>query len=311
MSDRLVDLLFSSTMLLKLLFTVLVLILLVLLRKLVLRWIWQHFADTHLRYTWRKTVTYVIVACALLITAGTWLEGGTSLATYLGLLSAGLAVALSEPLSNLVGWLFVVWRKPFAFGDRIQVGAYAGDVIDIRLFQFTLLEIGNWVDADQSTGRVVHVPNRWVFKDPLFNYTDGFAFIWNEIAVTVTFESHWQKAKDLLQRVADEHVGAVSVAAAEALNKSDRRLMIGYTALTPAIYTRVVDYGVRLTLRYLCPPRRRRGTAQELWEAVLRTFAEHEDVAFAYPTQRFFNRDVEGRSGPYPTVPMGEVVIRE
>ncbi len=80
-------------------------------------------------------------------------------------------------------------------GDRIQVGNFAGDVIDLRIFQFTLMEIGNWVDADQSTGRVIHIPNGKVFTEMLANYSKGFHYIWNEIPFLVTFESNWKKQK--------------------------------------------------------------------------------------------------------------------
>ena len=76
------------------------------------------------------------------------------MSTFLGLLSAGVAIALKDPLVNLAGWGFIVWRKPFGIGDRIQLGDSRGDVIDQRIFMFTLMEIGNWVDAERSTGRV-------------------------------------------------------------------------------------------------------------------------------------------------------------
>ena len=101
-------------------------------------------------------------------------------------------------MTNLAGWVFIAIRKPFAVGDRIEIGDHTGDVIDMRLFQFTLVETGNWVDADQSTGRIIHIPNGWVFRQSTANYTAGFNFIWNEIPVTVTFESNWEKARDIL-----------------------------------------------------------------------------------------------------------------
>jgi small-conductance mechanosensitive channel len=62
-------------------------------------------------------------------------------------------------------------------GDRVQLGEYRGDVIDQRIFMFSLLEIGNWVDADQSTGRVIHLPNGKIFTEVLANYGQGFHYI--------------------------------------------------------------------------------------------------------------------------------------
>ncbi|MBN1876412.1 MAG: mechanosensitive ion channel [Anaerolineae bacterium] len=138
----------ASSTLFKLLVFVTMCGVLLILRRLVLNITWQRFDDTRVRYTWRKNISYVTALLCLLTAAITWLNIGRSLATYLGLLSAGWAVALNEPLKNLVGWAFIIWRKPFEFGDRIQIGEHAGDVVDIRLFEFTILEIANWVAAD-------------------------------------------------------------------------------------------------------------------------------------------------------------------
>lgn len=84
-----------------------------------------------------------------------WFEGIHSIATFLGLLSAGVAIALKDLLANLAGWGFIMWRRPFEVGDRVQIGNDTGDAIDLRIFQFTLMEIGNWVEADQITGRTI------------------------------------------------------------------------------------------------------------------------------------------------------------
>ena len=196
---------------------------------------------------------------------------------------------------DLFGWIFILWRRPFEVGDRIQIGDHAGDVIDLRIFQFTLLEIGNWVGGDQSTGRVVHVPNGRVFTVELANYTRGFNFIWNEIPVRVTFESNWRKAKEILLEIAEEHTASSSEAAQEEVRKASQHFMIFYSKLTPTVYTSVEDSGVLLTLRYLCAPRRRRGTSQAIWEDVLDRFLECGDVDFAYPTQRFYDQAREGQ----------------
>ncbi len=82
--------------------------------------------------------------------------------------------------------------------------------------------------------------------------------------------------------------------------KASRQFMIFYTTLTPTVYTTVKDSGVLLTLRYLCHPRRRRGTAQAIWEDVLTRFAEHDDIDFAYPTTRYYYNAVEGKPGTRP-----------
>ena len=182
-------------------------------------------------------------------------------------------------------------------GDRIEVGGHRGDVIDIRLFKFTLLEIGNWVHADQSTGRVIHLPNSLILTDVIANYSRGFELIWNEIPVLVTFESNWEEAKRILVRVGEEHDAHLSHEAERRIREASKRYMIVYSKLTPTVYTSVQDCGVLLTLRYLIGPRKRRGSEQAIWEEVLREFAAREDIDFAYPTQRFYD-NVDGGQAP-------------
>jgi small-conductance mechanosensitive channel len=222
------------------------------------------------------------------------MRGAGSLATYLGLVSAALVIALQDPISNFVGWVFIVSRRPFEIEDRIQIGEDAGDVIDIRFFQFSLLEIGNWVDADQSTGRVLHIPNRRVFAENVANYSQGFSYIWNEIAVVVTFESDWRKAKHELLAIAQRHAAQASSKARERIRRASKRYLIYYKNLTPIVYTKVIDYGITLTIRYLCAPQRRRSTTEAIWEDVLTFVAGEPTIEFAYPTQRIYYHPVEG-----------------
>ncbi|MBN1613988.1 MAG: mechanosensitive ion channel, partial [Deltaproteobacteria bacterium] len=215
--------------------------------------------------------------------------------TFFGLLSAGLAIALKDPLSNMAGWVFIVWRKPFEIGHRIEIGGVAGDVIDLRIFQFTMLEIGNWVDADQSTGRIIHVPNAKVFTEPQANYSQGFEYIWNEIPVLVTFESNWRKAKDILSHIAEKHGLPAGKEAAEQVAQAARKFLIFYTIYTPIVYTSVKDSGIMLTIRHLCESRKRRGVSEEIWEDILQEFSLCEDIDFAYPTTRWYDNRTEGK----------------
>ncbi len=256
----------------------------------------------HIRYWWRKTTTYLTVMLGVLLVGRTWLGGIESIATYLGLVSAGLAIALQGPITDLAAWMFLLIRRPFEVGDRIQIGEHAGDVIDIRIFQFAILEIGNWVHADQSTGRIIDIPNRKIFSEALANYTQGFEYIWNEIPVTITFESNWEKAKSILQEIADRHAEDTAETAARQVQRASRRFVIKYSKFTPIVYTKVETYGVSRTIRYLSAARRRRSTEQDIWEDIMHTLAQQPDINFAYPTQRFYYNQAEGQnsvSGPH------------
>jgi small-conductance mechanosensitive channel len=278
--------------------SVLLVVALIVLHAIAVRVVRARTDDIRVRYQWRKTLTYIAVFVGLLMVGRIWYEGIANLATFLGLLSAGLAIALRDPIVNLGGWLFIIWRRPFVVGDRIQIAGHAGDVIDHRIFQIVILEIGNWVDADQSTGRMIHIPNGLIFREPLANYTRGMQFVWDELRVLIPFESNWRKAKEILTEIVEHHSSDVVEEARKDMEKAGRQFMIFYATLTPTVYTAVRESGVTLTLRYLCHPRKRRGTAQAIWEDILTRFREADDIEFAYPTIRYFDRAAEATPQP-------------
>jgi len=277
-----------------------------LVRRLVLRVANRKIEDPRARYQWSKSSGYAAFIIGLLLLGQIWLEAVRNLGTFLGLLSAGLAIALRDLVANMAGWAFILLRHPFTVGDRIQVGEHRGDVVDIRLFQFTLLEIGGWVQADQSTGRVIHVPNAKIFSDSLANYTAEFPYIWHEIPVLVTFESDWRRAKEILREVVEEQAGSVVEEAKAAVHRASRKFLIFYRLLTPTVYTSVEDSGVLLTMRFICPVRERRGLSQRIWEAVLAAFAEEDGIDFAYPTQRLYTNLLEGKKGARAELPLAQ-----
>ncbi len=287
----------------KLLLTAITIVALWAVHRIVLGIAYRRVTDPWARYRWRKVVTYVTLAVAIIVVGRAWFAGMQSLVTFLGLLSAGLAIALKDPVANLAAWAYIMWRRPFEVGERIQIGSHAGDVIDLRLFQFTLNEIGNWVDADQSTGRIIHIPNGRVFTEPLANYDKGFKYIWNEVPVLVTFESDWKKAKDVLTRIAFKHAEHLTARAEQDLLAASRQYLINYTKLTPIVYTKATDSGVLLTIRYLIEPRKRRGTEHAIWEDILTEFKQYPDVDLAYHTVRGFKNTEEGKPGTQPGKP--------
>jgi len=236
-----------------------------------------------------------VMLLGVLLVGRIWFEAFGSIATFFGLIGAGIAVALKDPLANLAGWIFILWRRPFRVGDRVQIGEQAGDVVDIRVFQFILLEIGNWVNADQSTGRLLHMPNGKVFTAPLANYTEGFPFIWDENPVLLTFESNWREGKDILLEVTRRHVADFAARAEREILAATSRYMIFYSTLQPTVYTSVRTNSVVLTIRYVCDARQRRQITAAIWEDILDAFAERNDMEYAYPTARFFETAREAR----------------
>lgn len=182
--------------------------------------------DVQRHYFVRRSIHYVSTVLGLLLVGRIWFAGLQNLGTFLGLLSAGIAIALGDLLANFAGAIFLLLRRPYEVGDRVEIDGQIGDVIDIRLFTTYLMECGNWVDADQSTGRMLIVPHNYVFKKPIANYTRGFAYIWDEIPVLVTFESDWRRARALLRAIVVEHGQPLSEGAQEEIRRAAGTHMI-------------------------------------------------------------------------------------
>ncbi len=282
----------------KLLLSLAILVVLLVLKRGLFSIVRKNAKDPKTIYHSKRFIGYGYAVLLILLLGGVWIEGFGSIGTYLGIASAGLAIALHETIANIAGWFFIVWKKPFAIGDRIEIGQTKGDVIDIRLFQFTLAEVGNWVEAEQSTGRMVHIPNSQVLKEQTANYHSGFHYIWNEIQVLITYESNWKKARKILEKIATEKVKKHSDTAAEEIRRAAEQYMIYFNKITPAVYMSVKESGVLFSIRYIVDPRQRRGTEQIFWEAILEEFQKNPDIKIAYPTTRFYTAGQENTDPP-------------
>jgi small-conductance mechanosensitive channel len=281
--------------------SVAVLVVILVLRFAGARLIGHRVTDPDLQFRARKALAYAATTILVISLVFIWLPFVDDLATFLGLLSAGLAIALADVFLNLAGWVYIVFRRPFKVGDRIEIGESAGDVIDIRAFRFTLLEIRDWVDADQSTGRVVHIPNETLFRQPMANFTEGFHYIWHEIPILVTFESDWRAGERHLMAALE----SVAIDPADARRKIEqvsatRDYRISYSQLTPIVYVSTRDSGVLLTGRVLVEARTRRSIEDAVWRSLLDAFEADPSVELAYPTIRGYVPEMH-RSPSSPT----------
>lgn len=271
--------------------TLTAIVVVLILRRVARRIVVSNVEETETSYRANKIINYTATAILLVTVAFIWVDAFDNLPTYLGLVSAGVAIALADVLKSMVGWVYILSRRPFQVSDRIEVDGYKGDVVDVRLFRFSLMEIDGWVDAEQSTGRLVHIPNGVVFNKEVANYTEGFGFIWHEVPVLITFESDWKLAERLMLEVLERDAPDVHGAAGTHIRETARRYSIRVGTLTPTVYLTVRDSGVLLTARYLVEARTRRGREDRVWRSILESFAEHPEVELAYPTVRTYLAD--------------------
>jgi hypothetical protein len=173
----------------------------------------RRFGRADARYKVRKFVVFSGCLSILLFLAFVFEDRLGRLSFGIGVVGAGVAVALQDVLASFAGAFSIGFSKLYAVGDRVQIGDTRGDVIDIGLLRTTLMETGNWVSGDLYNGRIVRIPNSAVLKGSVFNYSQGFRFIWDEIRVLFTNTSDCQFAREMLLRVAKEAIGGYLVEA--------------------------------------------------------------------------------------------------
>jgi small-conductance mechanosensitive channel len=120
-----------------------------------------------------------------------------------------------------------------------------------------------------------------VLQFGVYNYTQGFSFIWNELSVTVTGGSDWEAAREIMLSLAQETAAIVEQQVSKQILRMSREYLVHYSILTPFVYVRVVPEGVCLSLRYLCEVRKRRGTEHALTVSMLKAFREHGRIELA------------------------------
>lgn len=281
---------FSSPGYVQLFWSVVVVLSALLVNRLIVRTINNRVEDANRRHVFRKIVNYTLTTLAIIVLLFLWVRNLTFLTALTGFLAAGLAIALRDVLLSIFGWFKIIWTRPFTVGDRIQVRNLEGDIIDISPLHTVILEVGNWVQAKQSTGRIIFIPNNVIFLESVMNSTLGFPYLWDEFSLAVTFESNLDSAQSLMKDPVEDVVGINYRRARREIQKMGDRYAIRYENLSPRVYTDIKDHGVELTIRYLTQVRGRRETKSRLSKRILELLQEHPDVELAYPTYRVFRR---------------------
>jgi small-conductance mechanosensitive channel len=211
----------------------------------------RHFGQADARYRVRKFVVFVgyIVGILFLVVLFEDRLGRVSLA--LGVAGAGVVLALQDVIASLAGWFAIGLSKLYAVGDRIQVGDTKGDVIDISFLRTTVLEIGNWVSRDLHNGRIARIPNGAVLKGPVFNYSQGFRFVWDEIKVPLTAQSDHRLARKMLLAVAEETVAHFLAEAKPAWKHVTDDYRIENPRLEPTVALAVNGGSLEFTVSYI------------------------------------------------------------
>jgi small-conductance mechanosensitive channel len=222
----------------------------------------------------RRITTWVLV---LLILGLTFISHLSSFATFAGLLTAGLAVAMQSVLVSVVGYFILIGKYGLRVGDRVQVGNVTGEVIDLGLIRMHLLEL-TAQEPLGPTGRVVAFANSIVFQSSggMFRQIPGVNFTWHEVSMDLPAGSDYSALKNRLlaslTAIVDGYRGEI-VRQAQAIR--DTTALPATTDVTPQVQLQFSPSGVQAKARYPVPLNRvaevDERVSQELHQVVQRS----------------------------------------
>jgi small-conductance mechanosensitive channel len=224
--------------------------------------------------------------------AGVWLlskyfaEHPNVIASF-AIVGAGLAIALQDVVKDIVGWLIILQKRPFSLGQRIAIGPYTGDVIDIGLLRTALLEVGTSpLDTLERTGKTLYIPNALVLTHQVLNYNTTSDFTRSELLLTVTYESNWKKAETILKDILASETNEFAEKEYQQSKKRTWRFYVHPEPRTPQVYMDLGASGIVFTLRFIAPIGMRRNVVTAITRKILERFGKEKSLELAYPTTR-------------------------
>jgi small-conductance mechanosensitive channel len=233
----------------------------------------RRFGRADARYKVRKFVIFAGYLSILLFLAILFEDRLGRLSFAFGVVGAGVAVALQDVLASIAGAFSIGFSRLYAVGDRVQIGDTRGDVIDIGLLRTTLMETGNWVSKDLYNGRIVRIPNSTVLKGSVFNYSQGFRFVWDEIKVLLTATSDYKLAREMMLRVAKEAIGEYLLEAQTSWKAISDNYRSANPPLEPTVALVVNNGSLEFTVSYVVDYTKRTAMQDQLFTKIVEEIA--------------------------------------
>ena len=272
------------SIILKLLFSLLALILTVVTHRILRNVLKARVKDPAQMRTLNMLVRNSVFLVGSVVILLIWLGFGSNFTVAMGILGAGIAFASQEVIGSFAGYVNIVTSNLFRIGDRVRIGDVVGDVLDVSILRTTVMEIGEWVKADQYTGRIVTVANRVVFSAPVFNYTQRWPYLWDEITIPITYNSDWRRAGELMLEHSREYTSHLQAQARAQLSDLVNAYPVHATTVEPTLYILMTDNWIEMTLRYVVEAQERRRVKAQLHHELLQHFESEADVTVASAT---------------------------
>jgi small-conductance mechanosensitive channel len=254
----------------------------------------RQIKDVTHRHSLLTLIRNIFFITAIILIILIWLQPQQNMAVVIGLAVAGILLASQSAISSFSGYLLIVSSNIYGIGDRVSIDNVTGDVMDIGFMRTTIMEIGQWVKADQYTGRIVTISNKALFDNPIFNYTRHWGYLWDEIMIPVTYTSDWRRASEIMSDLGNKHTAQLQEDAEAKLTRLIDRFPLKQTTVEPSVYFVMTDNWIEITLRFVVDAQERRKVKAQLNRELLQQFEEEENITIASATFDIVGFPVQG-----------------
>ncbi|GHS88361.1 membrane protein [Campylobacterota bacterium] len=257
--------------------------------------------DTNRLFSLNRAINIVAFIIIVLVLLFNYISNIMYFVTLLGFISAGIAIAMKDWFMSLLGWLVIVIGGSIHIGDRIRItregsgDIIVGDVLEIGLTRIMLFEDITLAtfDNNRRAGRIIHIPNNYVFTHIFQNYTySEMQTVWDGIDIVVTFNSNHKKARKIARDIASKHAIGYTDQTRKHYNNLRTRFNLRAVSVEPRVFTFAHTYGVKVSIWYLTNSYATLSLRSVIGAEVIEAFNAAEGITIAYPTYTIGGKNI-------------------
>lgn len=236
--------------------------------QLLRRFLKKNISNSSARYKSQKGIEFIGYVLLVILSFSYFTGNIKDFTLAIGLFSAGIAFTLQELILSIAGSIYIFVVKVYKPGDRIEINGIKGDVIDVDSIYTTMMEIGQWVSSDNYSGRIVKLSNAFVFKGPIYNYSQDFPFIWDEFNLPIKYGSDIELAKSIVIEIASKSLSDFTANSKAQWKEIVNKYYVEDAQVEPTLAITLTDNWVQFNLRYIVNYKKRRITKHELNDSI-------------------------------------------
>ncbi|GJM35378.1 MAG: mechanosensitive ion channel protein MscS [Saprospiraceae bacterium] len=229
----------------------------------------RYVKETNTRYRTRKFINYVGYLLVILMIMVVYSSQLSGLTVFLGVAGAGIAFALQEVIASVAGFIAINFSNFYNVGDRVMLGGIKGDVVDIGVLRTSMMQIGDWVNGDLYNGKIVRIANSFIFKEPVYNYSGDFPFLWDEVVIPIKTQGDYNYASEKFMEILHEVQGDYAKGAQKYWSKMTEKMLVEDAQVAPMVTMAFDENWISFTLRFVVDYKKRRGTKHLIYTKAL------------------------------------------